>query len=506
MVVHVLLMAFAIPQEEEVRRLVPLAEPLTRPMTLLSAARVASAAATPKLIDHLQSAAVTATLRSWCSRDADACARSGVMNMTAAQLLDMLRARVADSEVLHVFGTDLESDIDRFQSQSVLHNTWMNAVAYGNDTSEPISCNMDNIECRLLGCAPFTGPSMSCSHAGDTVGKGPLNLAEARARPHYCSLNMLSSDFGAPRYGAITAVLNQRLFRDSDALALFPMDTGDFMVMHDCVVTGRCGVSAKEEVVVNSTRAGVVGALDHVVLKALQAHPALYGVDLLDSFLRSWFPPTAELASIDMEGARLRENTYIEAELFGEVPLSSDGIKLLIADAPSLFGTRAGAALQRAAIEKHIPLAWAAQEGGIFNRTEYAVGVTTAMRAASRLPRDSDLASTAAAFPSLGARVVQPRLLDLTVLSQIGCLNTSGFRNASATDSFSRVWDASTPTIAGKGGLAARSSDSDFWSLWGRLRAAIPHDCQLRPLVTRACADMGACVGTNLMGDCVCAA
>ena len=107
MVVHVLLMAFAIPQEEEVRRLVPLAEPLTRPMTLLSAARVASAAATPKLIDHLQSAAVTATLRSWCSRDADACARSGVMNMTAAQLLDMLRARVADSEVLHVFGTDI---------------------------------------------------------------------------------------------------------------------------------------------------------------------------------------------------------------------------------------------------------------------------------------------------------------------------------------------------------------------------------------------------------------
>lgn len=163
--------------------------------------------------------------------------------------------------------------------------------------------------------------------------------------------------------------------------------------------------------------------------------------------------------------------TFVEVNIAGTVQYP-DGVKLIVAEFASLFGTQAGERVRAWAIKHRWMLAW-------------ALGNNAQGQAPALYGKHLDQSSWSAD----GGRVLDPVVLGHSTA------------NLSATPSgvaaFEEQWAAANSSAAG-GGRPAAAKLRQFW-------AALPSGLRVSAgLRADDCADSNACIGVTAGGSCVC--
>lgn len=308
------------------------------------------------------------------------------------------------------------------------------------------------IEEALFGCHPFA------------IDQHP-SWDEAADRLIYVAHNMRQFDTGSsPGFGDVTAVFDTRYVHDMVLIA--PMDTGLYWSCHDPSShhhTGSVNCSAWQPEVV-----GTLDHFDHLILPnfAYWYNTSTQNKTLVDGavqlFSHSAFAGNYEdLPPADKQSLM----AYWESNVLGN-PRLEGGVKFLIGNFPTLFGTDDGRQLQRLADHYSWPLFWAFGYGSASSHSHGHSG------------------------PLLG----NERLIDPEMASKVTNVTVP-------TDSISRfdeIW--ATASQARK--LDSNITADQFAQWWSALK-----DTQVRvaPVSASSCSNFDGCVGTVVgSGDCVC--
>lgn len=408
---------------------------------LTARAKIASAAATSKVLAFFDSAEFRDGLKICCPEAAQ---------MTSKDLLEHLRKEIQISELAHSFpimsGDTWAQDItvDLAKKYNWFLNEWQAPLITGENTSKFDDYSL--AEVGIFGCRSF-------AHEIPT-------LAEASDRLIYIAQNLRQSDFGSlPTFGNVTAIFSTEYVKDMVAVA--PVDTGLFEFSCNPKLNSsgkfhgvkyRCGVWDKV--------VGTLDYLDHVILPNFDMQPNSSRVkEAIEFFQRSAFAGNySKLPPLTAKSAM----KYYESNLLGN-PWFPDGVKFLIGNFPELIGTDDISRVQDLANQYSWPLMWALGMAG------------------------ADPHSMTTSFPGNG------RILDPTA-KVTEHLNVSLPSGASATFKKIQQEAASARKL---GNLTAQQITS--W--WSRLKVST---IEMAPLVSRSCAS-AACLGTNLWtGTCVC--
>lgn len=345
---------------------------------LTDRARIASSAATPELLRLLGTAEVRSAVRRYVpSAAAD----------TAEQLLDRLRFIFEHAEMLHNFegGWDADLSVSYAQQNRMRHFPSSFEVRYTTDvTSATASAAQGLAEQEregyrvrhkdavanegIFGLPPFGGDEK------------PRTYEDATSRLTYGALNLMRRGVGQTFYGDVAAVFHSR-YRSLAAVA--PMDSGMW--------TMTCNESYRDELdAVRPPRTslrincshpptpGVPGAMDHVILNyhrmrnvsasdsldpdvqwRLAASGDAHSRDMIVRLLATWgLPEERDAALRDLGSSDAFD--YAEANIFGNVHFADRGVKMLVANLNTLFGTERGQRLREWARDAGLVLTWAA--------------------------------------------------------------------------------------------------------------------------------------------------
>lgn len=163
-----------------------------------------------------------------------------------------------------------------------------------------------------------------------------------------------------------------------------------------------------------------------------------------------------------------------------------DGVQMLLGSYPKLFGTALGLRLQRLCQRWGWPLIWAR---AAFDAQGEACGTSTGHDCRLLDP------STAGGTSTGGSNI-----------STVGANLTALRPNSTVGAAFATHWETVERTRAsggwGEGGSSVVAKH------WGALASAMTGELSLEPLRTGRCegkgGDVGNCIGTNRLNDCVC--
>lgn len=430
-----------------------------------SAAR-ASAAAEPAFLALLDEPGFRASLRACCREIADDPARS---------LLQRLQRELRSAELTHGFnanashpwhGSGWEGDVDIVGAAQLSYfpNLWINFLEKITPGWRVPEADTSLAEIGMMGFAPFTG--------ADAAGNPePKSFEEAALRPFYTTANLLHLPTGDPWFGDVTVVL-----RNSEAqpMALLePSDTGQFQDFCNSSrpQAGTCGYPIPMNcsgVPGMTYGAWPQGTFEHHV------HTLLGNVRLWESGAGAAVPnctqgvlPRIFGALFGNSSSRDKLNyaellTFVEVNIAGTVQYPQ-GVKLIVAEFASLFGTQAGKRVQAWAMQHGWMLAWAFGNSG------------------EQAPQLYGKHLDQATWSADGGRVLDPVVLAHSTA------NLSATPSAATT--FEALW-------------AANSSSTNLRESWAALPAMLRISAGLR---ADDCADSNACIGvTTGSGRCVC--
>ena len=435
------------------------------------AAPAFSANATPALLERLDSVAFRKALSACCSA-------SGWATRPAAALLDELRENVYSSELLHTFDgsryPDMSIEIGLYNESDYFPSLWQLLFLgyYGAMESYTDTAVNDAAERGIFRLAPFS--------ASDSAGNGlPADYTEASSRLNYVALNWMRIDVGnrgwpaagSVAFGNVTAVFSPYFWADSVAVA--PSDTGRYTVNCNETYQNASGNPHRRGSSMNCTalpRAGVSGAMDHVILDNEILWSA-QGSPLATLFGR-WHGDSEVYTNVT------GHEWYLEADIVGTIMYEDRGLKLLVGSFPALFGTKRGALLQLWATKRDVALAWALGDGSVSNDYGHRHG-----------PHRGPPPPPPPPFRSR-ARMLDPQSTRL--------LNTSAVGGVAAN--FSSLWSRVAAARDPIGNLSLRA----VLGFWGEAQRSFPAQLFVSVPAPRACDDWNACLGVGGHGRCVC--
>jgi hypothetical protein len=268
-------------------------------------------------------------------------------------------------------------------NKTFLYNIWEYIYEQHAVNSDPL---ITLVEEDLLGFKPFTGNNSN-----------PSSFSEAQERPMYTALNRLGVDGGNPIFGPVSVVFSPDYVRNITFLTA--IDNGmweaecNFTFNHHNISGSWPGPLDCSQ----SMTPGTYGAIAHVVLasemfwkNAKYRDGSNFPSPLIIMLQRQYqqHPPDVNTHT---------QIQYLEADLAGAVFIpngspngspsgstgpsngSPNGVKFVIGQAPSLFGTAAGLALQQWCVKNDWALLWSSGFNCIGTPTE-CNGTTAAAR------------------------------------------------------------------------------------------------------------------------------
>ena len=420
---------------------------------LADRARAASDAATPELLALLDSSSFRQQVATYVP---------SLANETADDLLERLRSIFATAEILHNFDGGWDADMsvefaERHQAQhfastfEVRYASESESEAAGGDgTAAADADKQQSYRVRhkdatanqgIFGLPPFGGDEK------------PRDYTEATSRLTYGALNLMRRSVGQVFYGDVAAVFHPRYWAQT---AVSPIDSGLWtMSCNESYKSEEDAVAAPFELEVDCDRdptPGVPGAMDHVLLN----YDRMRGREMLTRLLIKWTNPNINATwrrdAIQALGSA-KQFDYAEANVLGNVHFADHGVKLLVANLNTLFGTDRGSRLR----------AWARKMGLV---------LTWAMS----YEKDEEV------YQREPIRLLDP------LSCEAGLLNISCAR--SANEQFERVWEATT---------AGSSETLD------QLSEMLPADYTISMPSVGDCADWDRCLGRTRAGAATCA-
>ena len=436
------------------------------------AARTASAAATPAVLDLFSSAEFREGLRQCCASLAD---------LPSTELLARFREQVAVAELAHNFPSQAggqhftDETLDAMSEYPWFINQWQakllqpHAQAWhfdplrGSRTARDVAFSMSDAEVGIFGCAPFAVPDLP-------------TWDEASSRLVYVAHNLRQRDTGSSNhFGDVSAI-----FRRSsvDSLVLIaPVDTG--------IWEGSCNASTGEnpwkDLNCSYWPSRTVGTFEHYD-HLIRGNTGSWSGGGVSGPAHSLANQTARLfartaladggygALPSLLSEELEQ--YWESNIVGNPRL--EAIKFLVPTFGALFGTGVGRKLQQTAMEHKWPLVWALGDGS----------------AGGHGP--SSNSTPAQSWPA------NLRLLDPAVGDSL----TNFTAATGAASAFDTLWDEAAAARA-KFPQNTTVSVEVVEGWWQQLTSA--GLTRMAPLGARACADVDTCIGTVLGNDdCVC--
>lgn len=436
-------------------------------------AKVASEAATPRLLEFFDSAGFRQSIQDCCPETA---------KMSAVEILEHFRAEVRHAELPHSFPTGEGHSItlghhfhtglgmkynwllNRYQAAMVTADSTSSEDQVNNSAITPVW--VDLAETGMYGCPEFQNPESP-------------TWTEAADRVIYVALNLRQLDTGSvPTFGDATAVFSNSYVKDM--VLLSPVDTGwwQFNCNHSSNMDNSVHHPPEFALSCSSWSPPVVGTMDyhdHVILASIETWPVGSGplqssskyVEAAKLFERSAFSSAGyeNLPSIDL----LSQMKYIESNLLGN-PRFPEGVRFLIGNFCSLFGTAGGLSLQKFAKKYGWPLLWA--QGGPLDATMWE----------RRIPGNGRV---------LDPTVDPARPLNITLPKE----SAPNFWSAWSKMHNQRQSDENFCS-------EATASDGRVAAMWSDFSK---HQLRLAPVTSRTCSDIEACIGTELSsGICIC--
>ncbi|CAE7612124.1 unnamed protein product [Symbiodinium natans] len=313
-----------------------------------AAAKEASDAATPKVLEFFDSAEFRRVLKDCCA---------DVAELPSQELLRRYRAEAQVAELSHALPSEQKGGISVFDdvTESELGNlSWFpnefQTSLMHNVT--PKSARINNFaQQRIFGSSPFAG-------------KRPT-WPEAANRLIYIAHNLRRLDTGSlPGFGDLTVVFNTSRVRNSVVIA--PYDTGLYTM--NCLVPEYLIPKAKKPLNCSAWTSAVVGTLDHfdhLILPNLQVpyNRSFTNETWRDGVRTLWARAFTSTPYEDLPGLNMKDmGNYLEADILAN-PRLPHAVKHVIGNFPRLFGTDDGRKLQRIAAKRSWPLFWAVGYG-----------------------------------------------------------------------------------------------------------------------------------------------
>lgn len=440
-------------------------------------ARLASAAATPRLLELLApSGAVRMALGSCCP---------SLDSLSAAALATVLRAEVSAAEITHSFHhdndrVDWENDVSVATLRNATYFYNLNELSYlglANNASAGIPATAETI---LMGFPPFTG--------GNASHPAPASFAEASQRPVYALLNLLAVDDANAGFGDVSVVFRNSWVRN--ATLFFPSDTGNWAAFNTSDrAPGHCSFPISMNLSAWPSRApGVSNHLDHILVGVEDvfggtnrcADPAF--ASPIANVLRRLFGAGGAAATKLSAHAVF---AFIEADIaaapFLSPPSARGGggkrapnaVKVVVGGF-ALFGTAAGDALRALARQQGWPLLW-------------ALGANSAAQGNDSLP---------VTMPS--ARLIDAGVCAAPELAMQ--TNLTALCTGPAADVLVAAWNVAAV-------VAAADRTPPLLAHWWRsLTAGSASLVVSGPLRPGHCTDAERCFGATAGGACACAA
>lgn len=410
-----------------------------------AAAKQASEAATPQVLAFFDSQEFREAMKACCP---------SVASMTSQAILDKYRAEARAAELAHAFPASATSGshfIDLTIEAAFEYPWFINEVQARLIDNNTKARSQNEIEEAIFGSVPFQ------------IDQKPT-WEEAADRLIYVASNMREFDFGScTTFGDVTAVFDADYVKDMVVIA--PMDTGLYWMhcrgssQHHWGPQPNCSAWPSEVV-------GTLDHLDHLILPNLAYfyNSSESGQTIIDGakafFSHSAFDPDyASLPNITSAEVLM----YLESNVMGN-PRMAGGVKFLIGNFATLFGTDLGHRLQELAAYYAWPLFWA-----------YGSGVSSLYTTVS-LPGNR----------RIGDPVSVTNLTNVTpVPGQLA--------------SFESTWGEATSARAAQGGNVT-AAQLQMW--WGALEGS---QVRVAPVTSASCVDTAHCVAIEVhSGQCIC--
>ena len=465
---------------------------------LTERAQAASRAATPELLRLLMTPGMKSAIRKYVPSAA---------NDTAIDLLEQLRYIFENAEIMHNFegGWDADLSVAYARQHGVRHFPSSFEVRYTTDTTSTSASSAmavgdeqerEAYRVRHKDAVANEGIFGLPAFGGD---EKPSSYADATSRLTYGALNLMRRGVGQAFYGDVAAVFHPR-YRSLVAVA--PMDSG--------LWTMTCNQSYRSEPHASrppstslridcehAQTPGVPGAMDHVILNyhrmrnvskadvhrdvQRQLPTSADSRDMIIRLLLEWGPAEDREAALEELGSSGAFD-YAEANILGNVHFADHGVKMLVANLNTLFGTARGQRLREWARDSGLVLTWAVNH------------VRDEETRPGRSPR----------FPGV-RRVIDP------FTCEAGLLNLTC--DSAAHHRFEQLWR----TTPGEPVRSTAPSSSDYanwrdgdqhWATLDALTHSMPPDYTvILPSGTstaRGCESSGRCLGVTSSGLCAC--
>ena len=445
-------------------------------------ARTASPAAVPAVVALLDAPPTRSYLRQFDSGDQ-------LYRMPSSALADRIERELNAAELIHNFGNPIPSSsryklgcgyditLDSGAAAPDFYGQWV-LQALGLVAVDPTNnLYTERAETNTFGYPPFANVSRP-------------DLLTAADRPVYGAINMFRDAVGNLQCGPIAAVLSKR-FVGKSAIA-WPVDTGNFG-WPACAQQGNwseCFGCSGNADCVQSKPLGAPGAMMHLLLPYLSyytcanphssgppsctPHNASYNLARLAIRLlsRSTYAPrgsdSGDSGAASHGGSNgpmvadrpltlnYAENMfgYFEVNPVATIPMSRQGIKMMIGSFGLLWGTAQGSRLREWSAARGWPLAWA------YNPRVAGLCMTGPQ------PPPAGCLHARTAVENMTEDAVAVRLLDPKVLAQVA--EGHNCSNAPAAATFERIWEtASNVTSNISLGFGARQTR--LRALWREL-------------------------------------
>jgi len=315
-----------------------------------AAAKEASDAATPKVLEFFDSTEFRRVLQGCCP---------DVAGLKSTELLRRYRAEAQIAELSHALPSEPQKGqkkevFDDVTEKEVGHLSWFpnefQSALMHNVTA--LSAPINNYaQQHIFGSAPFAGM--------------PPTWQEAENRLIYVAHNMRRLDTGSlPGFGDVTVVFNTSRVRNSVVIA--PYDTGLFTM--NCLFPHLLIQKAKKPLNCSAWPSPAVGTLDHLdhlIIPNLQIpyNRSVTNQTWKDGVRTLWSRAFTETPYEDLPPLTLNDmGSYLETDVLAN-PRLPDTVKYVIGNFPILFGTDDGRKLQQIAANRSWPLFWGVGNG-----------------------------------------------------------------------------------------------------------------------------------------------
>eukprot|EP00040_Diaphanoeca_grandis_P044362 m.12075 g.12075 ORF g.12075 m.12075 type:complete len:474 (-) comp9131_c0_seq2:1-1422(-) len=415
-----------------------------------------SEAATPQLLQFLNSSQTQAILTECCS---DLLSAETILNPNA--LLTVLRGGIDTAELLHNFkstmavgGTGHSNTQDVNITIAAEHDYFLNEwelmrMGYLNTTGG-IGSPEDSAETGIFHLQEFTGKNFT-----------PSSWDEAVNRLVYVALNYQRVDIGNQMFGDVSVVFSRKYARES--ILMTPFDSGIYVMKcnkswpHSSFpISANCSAW--------SPQLATLDYFDHMFLPALRFWNTTNSTAELSVMVQRMFGKWGSQQQLKLPSMDIIK--YWEPNIVGTVKYP-DGVSFIIAHFPSVFGTSAGVALRRWCAKWGWPLVW-------------ALGT----------PQVTDSRETPPRF-------YDQRRIDPIALMEpnVTVTNKTSIISSKDVDAVNTMWN----TV-----MASRTNETSSaqWTSWWN---QLPQNLQVEPISAGKCESLEACFAVTLeTSDCIC--